>query len=450
MSAVLTRETFETSRLLEYFTEKELRAQIGLDPEHWPLAILRELVDNALDAAEAAGVAPSIEICTDDDCIVVTDNGPGIPPETIERSLDYLVRVSNKAHYISPTRGAMGNALKTVWAAPFVATSSGEIEIESLGVRHRISVTLDRIAQRPDIRHKAVRIDGPSTGDSARCKDAESVDSYRAGGSVRIGTSVRIAWADSARCLREPEDGSYRAAELVAGFAAFNPHATFVLDGERFDRTLGDWPKWSPRQPTSAHWYNEETLRDLVAAYITRERNTGTEKTVRDFVAEFRGLSGTQKRKAVTEGWSGHRLRDFVVDGDVDPAFVRELLRRMQAASAAPPAKALGKIGREHLTAWMLSQGVCGDSIQYIAKSGVDGLPFVLEMAFGINDDDESTRRIVTGLNWSPVIGGDPEPTLRAAISEARLDPHDPVTMVVHIVRPRFRFTDRGKTRLTL
>src|SRR5690606_12175587 len=169
----------------------------------------------------------------------------------------------------------------------------------------------------------------------------------------------------------------------------------------------------------------------------------------RDFVAEFRGLSGTAKRKAVTGGWSGQRLRDFVADGDIDPAFVRELLQRMQGASTAPSPKALGKIGEEHLTAWRASQNVSPESIKYIAKAGVDGLPFVLEMAFGINADD-SGRRIITRLNWSPVIGGDPDPVLRSAIADARLDRHDPVTLVVHIARPRFQFADRGKTRIAL
>src|SRR5690606_8006700 len=133
MTAVLQRETFETSRALEYFSEKELRAQIGFDVDYWPVAILRELIDNALDAAEAAGVPPEIGVSTADDTITVTDNGPGIPAETIARSLDYMVRVSNKAYYVSPTRGAMGNALKVIWAAPFVATGQGTVEIEAGG-----------------------------------------------------------------------------------------------------------------------------------------------------------------------------------------------------------------------------------------------------------------------------------------------------------------------------
>ncbi len=98
MSAKLERASFETSRELEYFSEKELCAQIVHDQSFWPVPILRELIDNALDAAELAGVPPVIEITTTDDRITVTDNGPGISETTIKRSLDYMVQVSTRSH----------------------------------------------------------------------------------------------------------------------------------------------------------------------------------------------------------------------------------------------------------------------------------------------------------------------------------------------------------------
>ena len=62
MTAVLYRCTFRTSRLLDFASEKELVAQTGHQREDWPLVILKELVDNALDAGEEAGIAPEISI----------------------------------------------------------------------------------------------------------------------------------------------------------------------------------------------------------------------------------------------------------------------------------------------------------------------------------------------------------------------------------------------------
>lgn len=431
-SKILDRTTFSTSRELEYFTEKELTAQIGHPAEYWPIAILRELIDNALDACEMSTGVPEIEVTIADDRIIVTDNGPGLPAETLEKSLDFMIRVSDKSHYISPTRGVMGNALKVIWAAPFVATGAGRVEVTTRGKLHRIEITVDRIAQRPVVKHSQE----PSF--------------------VKTGTSVSIPWTDSTRLLMEPGPDYYKspplAIDLLDGFAAFNPHATFILNGKQHDRTDPDWRKWRPDNPTSAHWYTEETLRDLIAAYITRERAiacTNT-KTVRQFVSEFRGLSGTAKQKAVSGPWSGKHLTEFVTSGDIDPEFVRELLARMQAGSKAPAPATLGLVGKDHLARWMAAHGVSGKSIRYARKVGVDGLPYALEMAFGVNVDSDSTCRIVTGLNWSPVIGGDPDPTLRSAVATARIDDYDPVTLLVHISRPRFAFADRGKTRLAL
>ena len=59
MSTTLERATFTTSRLLDFFSEKELTAQTGHGPAQWPLVILKELADNALDACEGVlGVSP--------------------------------------------------------------------------------------------------------------------------------------------------------------------------------------------------------------------------------------------------------------------------------------------------------------------------------------------------------------------------------------------------------
>ncbi|PIU54233.1 MAG: ATP-binding protein, partial [Deltaproteobacteria bacterium CG07_land_8_20_14_0_80_60_11] len=142
----LKRATFEVSRELEFFSEKELAMQIGHGRGLWPIALLKELVDNALDAAEAANLPPEVEVEIGDDYFGVRDNGPGLPRETLTRSLDYLKRVSDKVFYVSPTRGQLGNALKLVWAAPFVAHGDhGCVEVWSMGVHHTVEVWVDRI-----------------------------------------------------------------------------------------------------------------------------------------------------------------------------------------------------------------------------------------------------------------------------------------------------------------
>ena len=118
--STLHRTTFETHRALEFFTERELTMQLGFPRRHWVPAILKELIDNALDACESARVVPEIEVTRTRNTLSVQDNGPGLPQATLERSLDYMVRVSDKAYYASPSRGQLGNALKCLWAIPYV------------------------------------------------------------------------------------------------------------------------------------------------------------------------------------------------------------------------------------------------------------------------------------------------------------------------------------------
>jgi len=148
----MIRRTFVTSRDLDFFTLENLSKQIGHGPRDWALALTKELVDNALDACESASLAPHIDVTISDHEIGVSDNGPGLPDVVIEKTLDYGVRVSDKAAYVSPSRGQQGNALKTIFAAPCVlGEGMGATIIDSLGVRRTIEVRIDPIDQCPRI-----------------------------------------------------------------------------------------------------------------------------------------------------------------------------------------------------------------------------------------------------------------------------------------------------------
>jgi DNA topoisomerase VI subunit B len=150
----LERTTFTTSRLLEFCTRKELTIQTGQPIETWPIVVLKELIDNALDAAEEAGTPPRINVSVGDGTITVADNGPGIPSKTVNALLDFSVRVSSREAYVSPTRGAQGNALKTILAMPFVLDGTvGRVEIAARGTSHAITFKVDTIRQMPVIGH---------------------------------------------------------------------------------------------------------------------------------------------------------------------------------------------------------------------------------------------------------------------------------------------------------
>jgi hypothetical protein len=100
----LTRVPFKVSRLMEFCTRRELINQTGHNTFEWPLVVLEELADNALDDAEEAEIAPVISVAVKSGSITVRDNGSGIPADTIKGILDYAVRVLSREAYVSPTR----------------------------------------------------------------------------------------------------------------------------------------------------------------------------------------------------------------------------------------------------------------------------------------------------------------------------------------------------------
>jgi hypothetical protein len=152
----LHRTAFQTSRLLDFCSRKELIAQTGHGPNDWPLVVLKELVDNALDACEEAGVAPKVNISVDDSGITVTDNGPGLPADVVASILDFSIRVSSREAYVAPDRGAQGNALKTLVAMPFILdgeTGTSRSTLAASGTRSLL----------PSIRSVRSRLSGMNT-----------------------------------------------------------------------------------------------------------------------------------------------------------------------------------------------------------------------------------------------------------------------------------------------
>jgi DNA topoisomerase VI subunit B len=435
MATMLQRQNFRTSRALEYFSEKELVLQTGHEADRWYEVIVKELTDNAIDDCEANNILPDITVTITDDMIRVQDNGLGVSADVVRGVIDFSVRVSSKDAYISPTRGAQGNALKTILAIPYVLSDGypEPVTITSQGVRHTITVSLDRIAQEPQIHH----VSEPDV-------------------TVRKGTTVEVRLGTLKKAARD------RFLPLVQGHSLFNPHATITLNHgdtvHAFTRTTDTWTKWKPSDPTSAHWYTAEQLCTLIAAYVAAERRGGRALFVREFVAEFRGLSSTVKRRAVLDGLplAGLHLHDLVTKGDLDRRLIAKLLKRMQTASTPVPPRALGVLGEAHLRTWLETYGGKVHTCRYKRLAAIDettGLPFVVEVAFAARQDRQP-RRLLTGINFAPTLA-DPFRVFKGyglgldgLLSSLHVDVGDPVTVVVHLTSPHLNFTDRGKASL--
>ncbi|MEF2548907.1 ATP-binding protein [Aurantimonas sp. E1-2-R+4] len=95
--------------------------------------VIKELVDNALDAGASASVR------VEDGVYIVDDDGPGIEGEPADIARLFSIdrpMVSTKLLRL-PTRGALGNGLRVVSGA--VAASGGTLTVTTRNRRHRLS-----------------------------------------------------------------------------------------------------------------------------------------------------------------------------------------------------------------------------------------------------------------------------------------------------------------------
>ena len=434
---------------MDFFSEKELVAQTGHDVGDWPLVFIKETFDNALDACEEADIPPTIDVIADARGITVRDNGPGLPEATLRSAMDFTTRTSNREAYVGPTRGAQGNALKTLLPMPRVIDEQhGKLIVQAHGKRHAITCGADPISQRASIHDDVIEL-------------------------PTVGTEVRIEWSPRTNCYNSviwPFDGIVvpdcpkflgRFREMIEGFALFNPHVTIRLDwfGEQTEMKASDplWEKWRPHQPTSCHWYEQRHLERLIGAYITHEREAGIDRLASDFVAEFDGLTGSQKRTKVLDDADLKRVRlsEFVRGDRLDSERIANLLSAMQRHTRPVNPKRLGLIGEDHFRLRLLAMGVKPESFRYAKRLSKDGEPWVLESAFGwLGEGSPDWRCIYVGANWSAAIKnpfrsfGTTGEGLEAILSEMKAGAREPIVNALHLAHPRIEYTDRGKSAL--
>jgi DNA topoisomerase VI subunit B len=450
----IERVAFHTSRLMEFASEKELVAQTGHQSYEWPRVIVKELVDNGIDACEDAEIAPVIKVAITTGKgdkptrIVIEDNGPGIHLNTIAGIIDYNVRVSSREAYISPTRGRQGNALKTVLPMSYVVGGKvqGETWIEAHGIKHRLIFSVNQIKQEPIVKH-------------VRCQSR-----------MMKGTRVTVFWPANADAIDVGE-----ISDLLTQYIWVNPHLTlqFVVNGKtsiRREASNPDWNKYRACDATSAHWYTLEQFERYAGALIAQEleeRPTSSREkvTVREFATQFRGMSASKKqrevlRELVASHMSLHRF--FGSEDKVNHERMETLLRLLQKHTRPVRPELLGVIGEEHLRRLCVSVGGEPQSFKYFVSTGdTNGLPYVVEIAtcpykqWVRGEDNRRGRQLITGVNFSATLEN-PFQTFRGmegldeTLTELRAGKYAPVIVCVHYVSPHIEYLDRGKSRIGL
>ncbi len=423
------RTAFSFSRDLEFATEPELAKRMGCPRALWLRAAVKEVIDNSLDACEEEGVEPEVAVEVDGDRLTVADNGPGMPPELVEQLCIRSERTSSREAYAAPDRGAQGNALQVLMALPLgFGRDEAITTITSRGVKHRITLKVNRLEQRIELE----RVATPAADEP--------------------GTMVSLAWPGAIDCAE--------VVGLINEFAGLNPHASFRLpfwapyDGATW-QPAGPITKWTANKPTPVHWYRLDRFEHRILLELRRNPDV----TVAQFVGSFAGLTDRSKRARVAEAAClQYRRLDALLLGNgtsLNPGPTQMLLEAMLAEARAPKPAVLGAVGKIPLELWLTAARIEGaqrraEGFAYHIIDGVDdGIPWRWEVGFA-HLPDVPTRQLLVGQNFSPAI--DPNAMLLGAVSylSAYLDPTEPVALIAHRISPDRRTLDYGKSRLAL
>ncbi len=459
----LQREHFSVSLAAAYFSIADLQAQTGQESNQWRHVILKELIDNGLDAAEAAGHAPDILIefaeTADGLTLAIADNGPGIPPPVVERLLDFTGFFGDKAMYRAPLRGQQGNAFKTVLGVPVALSSERRSRtlIESAGIRHDLQIWVSPSgavrrehqqtpATTPPGTRITVTIPGPAEcyfWNPARWAMAYALFNPHA----RI--QIRKIGPDQTRIS---ENDEVKPAELPISDLSLPP--TVAFPGDR-------WRKFLPTDPTPAHWYRPDEFARLV--HLKAEQGHAAQPLA-DFIQEFKGLSRVWRkvRQAVPVETVGQLA--------TAPLAIPVLHDALCQHAAAPQPEILGRVGPDHFRQrFDAAFQIVGNRFWYKHQSAIaDGMPFLIEAALA---EIQHPGDVFYGLNYSVpftdplstthlVYDGGPEPLeshglrefLReaGALSGSRYGKTLHTAAAVHLVMPLLPSLDRGKSRLAL
>lgn len=433
MTAVVQRTVFATPRAAEFLEQRALQAQTGQPITAFGSVVIKELIDNALDAAESAGRAPIIEITTRTDneitFVTVADNGAGITTDSIKKVIDFSVLASDKARYRGPARGAQGNALKTLLGIPHALGVKESVVIESGGIRHEVRVSAD------------------PAGDVHVAHDTAVSDRT-------VGTSVTVPL---------PDHLEIDADRWAFNAALVNPHATITVDnppysgGEHgpisYKPSDSGWSKWTPAMPSSPHWYDKAAFAALVYSHIREIRNTGVDVPLGGFISEFEGLSASAKQRQIRPVVPGvTHLSGLEGRDDLIAALHDAMLDHAKLTAS----KRLGPVGKDHLERLLDARYGVRRCCWYKAGMVTDGgVPYLIEVAVA---DTVASGGVWFGCNHSPAFG---DPLGRTPLSgrdiyvtgaasflsQSGID-QEHRAAVVHVICAAPQFVDKGKVAL--
>ncbi len=452
-------------RYTEFLSVDDLKLKTGLEKEEFPEFIVKELIDNSLDAVESQPqiITPEISISIkhfDNKIkIAVSDNGTGISESIIKELVDLEYTFSDKVTYCSPSRGRMGHAISCIFGMPYALSEGGDtavsergdpVVIESLGRRYYVKVASDPADLNKEL--------------SLCISRQESMENIP-------GTKFIVTIP-----IEETEHKiSFR--HIVENFALVNPHAHFIYsDDERtkeYEPMIDSSTKWSKYLPTERippRWYSESIFNKLIKSSLDHNRRI----TLKAFVGSFKGITERNKINLICDEFPNVKYL-----AQLSSDRYSKLLYVMQNETSHY-CKDLGFVGENNFKKFIEQQLlIMPGKIWYKHIINTIKIPYIIECV--VAESSYAINYDFFAINFSPVVSyssfksfkeslqfkirdvdGKDDSNSSIGYSELRKRAGIPTLVdiktssksgyyfILHIVSPHIIVLDKGKTRVNI
>ena len=414
------------------FFEKN-RHLLGFDNKRKALlTVVKEAVDNSLDACEEARILPEINVeitdmGNDRFKVVVEDNGPGIVKEQIPKIFAKLL-YGSKFHARKQQRGQQGIGISA--AVLYAQLTTG-----------RPAKITSRVSGKKDAHYYELRIDtGMNKPDIAK---EETVEWNKAHG-VRVEVDIEASYLKGLQSVDE----------YIKETAIINPHATINYDSPKaehrtYQRVTNELPK-EPKE-IKPHPYGVEL------GILFRMLNSSKLRTLQSFLASEFSRVGAGTAKEICEN-------SALLPSTKPCSLSREqaeklLLGIKKTRLIAPPADCISPIG-EKLIEGGLKKEINAEFYCSTTRPAAvyRGNPFVIEcgIAYGGDLNAEDPVTILRFANRVPLLYQ--QGACSATESVARTNwrsyglqqsnnsiPTGPAVILIHIASVWVPFTSEAK-----
>lgn len=458
-------EAFSFNREFDFVRSDRLCRTTGRPAHEWDIYIIKELIDNALDADEVVwrkepAQTPILKVrieFVNQQLFVQVSNRTKFPVELIHDIFATHQYTSRKAFVKGLTRGALGNALKTLLGIPYALRNrvSGDWKPD----QKPLSIICNKQEYLP-----IYAVDTTNQNIRFECQK-------RPFNKVTEGTIISVALdyfeQEKPRTLDEIKRLAYQ-------YNLCNPHANFQwlveVEGEEWSVEYKVNQNWSNKFRSSApiQWYSMTAFQDLLGALHRKQvSNQKTDQLSVQTVCSYFGGFDNQEKDIENKDLTATVARKFgntklTVD-DFESDTAKKLYQIMCCHSPQFKSVQLGRIGLEHIRTVLTNTFSINSKVFYeIAtdKGDEPSLPFVIEAS--VVALKEGSREIWTAINFTPtyddpflrrrlytpiqlekaVVG------LRELLDAYGLDEDTPVILILHLICPNIESGEFSKTEI--